>query len=70
MLEELLQEFSSEQKMEFIRSVQSIFWTMTPYETLRSMTKEELDDFFKFMYKYTPDELMDKTIEIVREKSK
>lgn len=66
LVEGLLSEFNKEQKIEFIRSVQSLFWSMSPVDVLREMDKEKLDNLFKFMFKNLPSEFVSKTVEMVR----
>lgn len=62
-VEHLTETFTDDQKIEFIRSAQSIFWTMTSREILSSMNKDELDNFFKLMYKNTPESLLQTTVD-------
>ncbi|MBD1379102.1 hypothetical protein [Metabacillus arenae] len=70
MLEKLMNEFNKDQKIEFIRSVQGLYWTMTSTETLKQLTDGEIDDLFEFQYSNLPSELMNKTIENVKERTK
>jgi hypothetical protein len=55
---------NNDQKISFIRSLQSISWTMTPVETLKKLPQEELDDYFEYMYSYHPEDYIKKAVEI------
>lgn len=67
-LDEIIKELNKDEKIEFIRSVQGLYWTMTPVHILEKFSDEKIDNLVEFSYRSLPAELLDKTISIIKEK--
>ena len=57
---------SREEKICFIRHVQSLYWTMTSRDVLKSFDDDKLDRIFQLMVDNCPPVLLEKSIETAR----